>query len=85
MNINSKCWFWPKILKFDCILTTINFWLNIVGFQSSEQLTKQTCNVRHENWHENSWGHIRDHVNHLRPLKPNHPWEIQNPSCGPIA
>ena len=46
--IYSKCWCWPKTLKFDCMLTIVDFLSNIVDFQSSEPLTEQTCDAKHE-------------------------------------
>ena len=59
INITSKCWCWPKIFNFDCILTIVGFWPNIVDFQLFEQLTEQTWDARHETWHGWSWEHIR--------------------------
>ena len=41
-------------MKFDYILTTIDFLSNIADFQSSEQLTEQIYDVRLETWYENS-------------------------------
>ena len=32
MNMTSKSWCWPKILKVDCMLTIIDFLPNIVNF-----------------------------------------------------
>ena len=85
MNITSKYWCWLKILKFDCMLTIIDFLPNIVGFQSSEQLSEQICDARNEIWHEHSWRHMKNHGNNLRPLRLNLTLETQNPSCRPIA
>ena len=72
MNITSKCWCWLEILKFDCMWVTVDFWPSIVDFQTLEQFTEKTCSVRHEFWHGHSWGHIRDHRNHLEPFQPKH-------------
>ena len=85
MNITSKCWCWPKILKFDCMLTTVDFLPNVVDFQSYEPLTEQTCDARLETWHEHYWTPMENHGNQLRPLQPKFPWETQNPSCKPLA
>ena len=38
MNVSSKCWYQPKILEFECMLTIIDFLPNTIDFQSSEQL-----------------------------------------------
>ena len=48
-----------KILKFDCMWATVDFWPSIVDFQAFEQLTEQTSFARLETWHGWSWEHIR--------------------------
>ena len=54
-------------MKFDCILTTIDFLSNTVDIQSFEPLTEDTCDAMHETWYEHYWRHIRDHEINLRP------------------
>ena len=85
INMTSKCLCWPKILKFDCMLTTVDFLPNIVSFQSFEPLTEQTCDARHETWYEHYSRPMENHGNHLIPFQIKLPWKTQNPSCGPIA
>ena len=58
-------------MKFDRMLTTVDFLSNTTDFQSSEQLTEQTCVVRLETWHGDIVRHIKKHEVHLRPWKLN--------------
>ena len=60
-------------MKFDCILTIIDFLPNTTDFQSSEQLTEQICDARLETWYEKSWRPIMNHESHLRHQKSNCP------------
>ena len=71
MDITSKCWCWPKILKFDCMWATVDFWPSIVDFQAFEQLTEQTSCARHETWHGWSWGYIRTMETIWDPWEPS--------------
>ena len=48
-------------MKFDYMLTTIDFFPNIIDYQSSEQLTEQICDARLETWYEHSLRHMRNH------------------------
>ena len=41
-------------MKFDCNLTTIDFFANIADFRSTNQLTEQKCDPRLETLHEQS-------------------------------
>ena len=66
MNVTSKYGCWPKIMKFDCMLTTVDFLSNTTDFQLSEQLTKQTWDVRHETWHGDSLRYMRRYDDQLR-------------------
>ena len=43
------------------MLTIVDFLPNIDNYQSSEPLTEQTYDAKHETWYDNSWRHIRDH------------------------
>ena len=79
LDFDQKPW------SFDCMLTIVDFSPNTIDFQSSELLTEQTCDARLETWYEHPWRHMNNHGNQLRPLKPNLPWETQNPSCRHIA
>ena len=45
MYNTSKCL--SKILKFDFIWITVNFWPSTIDFHAFEQLTEQTCCVGH--------------------------------------
>ena len=85
MNITSKCLCWPKILKFDCMLTIVDFLPNTIDFQSSESLIEKIYDGRLETWHEPCWGPMINNGNHLRHLQHEFPWETQNPSCGLLA
>ena len=80
INVTSKCWCCLKILKFDCMLTKIDFLPNIVNFQSSEQLSEQTCAARLETWHEDSLKYMRNHETYLRNYKSKFLWENPNPN-----
>ena len=82
MNITSKYWCWPKIMKLDCMLTTIDFLSNIVDFQPSEQLDEQIWLVRLETWHGDPLKHMMRYDDHLEPWKFILTWENQNPSLG---
>ena len=79
MKYPSKWECWQKILKFDWLLTIVDFLPNIVDFQSSEPLTEQTCDVGFETWYENYWGPMMNHRNPLRPSQTKFPWETQKP------
>ena len=66
MNVNLKWGCWPKIRKFDCMLTIVDFLTNTTDFQPSEQLSEETWLVRLETWHGESLRHMRRHENHWR-------------------
>ena len=66
MNITSKYWCWQKIMKFDFMLTTVDFLSNIVDFQPSEQLTEQTWLVSLETWHGDSLKHMMRYDEYLK-------------------
>ena len=68
MKYPSKLECWQKILKFDCIWVTIDFWPSTINFWTFEQLTEQTSSARLENWHGWSWEHIRTLVRIWDPL-----------------
>ena len=85
MNMTSKPWCWPKILKFDWKLVQVDFWSNTIDCWSFEHLTEQFCTVRLETWHVDTLRYMRHHEVHLRLWKLNFLWEKQNPSCGLIA
>ena len=82
MNVTSKWGCWPKIMKFDCMLTTVDFLSNTTDFQPSEQLSEETWLVKLETWHGESLKHMRRHEGHWRCLKSILTWEIPNPSLG---
>ena len=82
MNVNSKWGCWPKIMKFDCMLTTVDFLSNTTDFQPSEQLSEETWLVRLETWHGESLKHMRRHEDHWRCWESIWIWEIPNPSLG---
>ena len=82
MNVTSKWGCWPKILKFDCMLTTVDFLSNTTDFQPSEQLSEETWLVRLETWHGDSLKHMRRHDDHWRCWEPILIWELPNPSLG---
>ena len=48
MNVTSKYGCWPKIMKFDCMLTTVDFLSNTTDFPPSKQLSEETWLVRLE-------------------------------------
>ena len=55
MDITSKILCLPKILKFDCMRVTVDFWPNTIDFQAFKHLTEQTCSARHEICHGQTW------------------------------
>ena len=56
------------------MLTIVDFSPNIVDFQSSEQLTEQTCDAGLEIWHEHSLRRMRNREIYLRHYKLKFPW-----------
>ena len=82
MNVTSKWECWPKIRKFDCMLTTVDFLTNTTDFQPSEQLSEETWLVKLETWHGESLKHMRKHDDHWRCWKSILIWEMPNPSLG---
>ena len=68
MNNKSKWECWPKILKFDCMWATVDFWPNTVDFQAFEQLIEQTSSARLETLHGWYWEHNRKMVSIFDPL-----------------
>ena len=71
-----------KIMKFDCMLTTVDFLSNTTDFQPSEQLSEETWLVKLETLHGESLKHMWRHEDHWRYWKSILPWEIPNPSLG---
>ena len=41
-----------NLQSFELDLAKVEFWVNVIHFQSSESLTKQTCDARLETWHK---------------------------------
>ena len=80
MDNTSKWGFWQKILNFDCMWATVDFWPSTIDFQAFEQLAEQTSSTRLETWHGWSWEHIRTNGEHLSPLWFTHLDEDGNPN-----
>ena len=53
-------------MKFDCILTTVDFLSNTTDFQSFEQLTEKIYGARLETWYEYPLRHIIEHESKFR-------------------
>ena len=75
MNMTSKYWCWPKIMKFDCMLTIVDLLSNTADFQPSEQLDEQLTLVRLGTWYEDSLRYMKRYDDHLKHWKSIVTWE----------